>query len=85
MDVLAWPLLCGYHRVEYEFFYFQLIEEVSVYFTVKLWSIINYDRLRYSEPSDNILPHKMGEVLVFDGSKGFDFYPFSKVDGGNKQ
>ena len=57
--------------------------EVYVYFDVKLWAIISYDRLRYSEPPDKILPHKLGDVLVFDGGKGFSFYPFSIVVGGN--
>ena len=58
---------------------------VSVYFDVKLWSIISYDRLRYCEPVDNIFPHKLGDILVFDGGEGFSFYPFAKVVGGNQQ
>ena len=37
--------------------------EVFVYFAVKLQSIISYDRLRYSELADDILPHKLGDVL----------------------
>ena len=59
--------------------------EVSVYFAVKLWAIISYDRLKYSEPAGDILPHKLGDVLVFNGGKGFSFYPFAKVVGGNQQ
>ena len=59
--------------------------EVSVYFAVKLWSIISYDRLRYFEPTDNILPHKLGDVLVFDGGDDFGFHPFAKVVGDNQQ
>ena len=43
--------------------------EVSIYFAIKLWSIISYDRLRYSESTDNILPHKLGDVFVFDEVK----------------
>ena len=57
---------------------------VSVYFDVKLWSIISYDRLRYFEPVDNIFPHKLGDILLFDGGEGFNFYPFAKVVGGNQ-
>ena len=57
--------------------------KVSVYFAIKLRSIISYDRLRYSEPTYNILPHKLGDILVFDGGEGFTFYPFAKVFGGN--
>ena len=59
--------------------------EVSVYLAVKLWTIISYDRLRYSKPSDNIHPHKLGDVLVFDRGEGFNFYPFAKVVDGNQQ
>ena len=59
--------------------------EVFVYFVVKLWFIISYDRLRYSEPADNILLHKLGDVFIFDGGEGFNFYPFAKVIGGNQQ
>ena len=56
-----------------------------VYFVVKLQSIISYDQLRYSEPADDILPHKLGDVLIFDGGEGFSFYPFVKVVGDNQQ
>ena len=59
--------------------------EVFVYFTVKLQSIISYDRLRYSEPANDILPHKLGDVLVFGGGEGFSFYPFAKVVVDNHQ
>ena len=58
--------------------------EVSIYFVVKLWSIISYYQLRYSESVDDIFPHKLGDVLVFDGGEGFSFYPFSKVVSGNQ-
>ena len=58
--------------------------EVSIYFAVKLRSIISYDRLRYFEPTNDILPYKLGDVLIFDGGKGFSFYLFAKVVGGNQ-
>ena len=58
--------------------------EVSIYFAVKLWSIISYDRLRYSKPVDDIFPHKLGDVLIFDGGEGFNFYLFAKVVGDNQ-
>ena len=45
----------------------------------------SYNRLRYSELIDNILPHKLDDVLVFDGGKGLSLYPFSKIVGGNQQ
>ena len=59
--------------------------EISVYFAIKLWSIVSYNRLRYSEPVDNILPYKLDDILVFDGNEGFSFYPFAKIVGGNQQ
>ena len=59
--------------------------EGSVYFAVKLLSIICYDRLRYPESVYNILPHKLGDIIVFDGSEGFSFYPYAKVVCGNQQ
>ena len=58
--------------------------EVSVYFAIKLWAIISYDRLRYFELANNILQHKLGDVLVFDGGEGFSLYRFVKVVGGNR-
>ena len=58
--------------------------EIFVYFAIKLWPIVNYDRLRYSEPTDNIPPHKLDDILVFDGGEVFNFYPFAKIVGGNQ-
>ena len=57
--------------------------EISVYYAIKLWPIVSYDRLRYSELADNILPHKLDDILVFDGGEGFSFYPFAKIVGSN--
>ena len=59
--------------------------EIPVYFAIKLWPIVSYDRLRYSKPTDNIPPHKLDDILVFDGGEGFSFYPFAKIVGGNQQ
>ena len=33
----------------------------------------------------NNLPHKLGDVLVFDGGEGFSFYPFAEVVVSNQQ
>ena len=66
-------------------FLFSAHGKVFVYFVVEMWSIISYDRLRCSEPADNILPHKLCDILVFDGGEGFRFYPFAKVVSGNQQ
>ena len=57
--------------------------KISIYFAIKLWLIVSYNRLRYYEPIDNILPRKLDDVLVFDGGEGLNFYPFAKVVGGN--
>ena len=59
--------------------------KISIDPAIKLWSIVIYDRLRYSEPIDNILPHKLDDILVFDGGEGFSFYPLAKIVGGNQQ
>ena len=59
--------------------------EIFVYFAIKLWPIVSYNQLRYSKPIDNILPHELDDVLVFDGGEGLSLYPFSKVVSGNQQ
>ena len=59
--------------------------EISIYFAIKLWPIVSYSRLRYFEQIDNILPHELDDVLVFDGGEGLSLYPFAKVVGGNQQ
>ena len=45
----------------------------------------SYNPMRYSEPTDNILPHELDDVLAFDGGEGLSLYPFSKIVGGNQQ
>ena len=61
------------------------MEKISIYSALKLWPIVNYNRLRYFEPANNILPHKLDDILVFDGGEGFSFYPFDEIIGGNQQ
>ena len=53
--------------------------EISVYFSIKLWPIVSYNSLRYSELANNILPQELDDVLVFDGGEGLSLYPFAKV------
>ena len=57
--------------------------EISVCFAIKLWPIVSYNRIRYSEPADNILTDELDNVLVFDGGEGLSLYPFAKVVSGN--
>ena len=59
--------------------------EISVYPALKLRPIVNYDRLRYSKPADKTSPHELDDILIFDGGEGFDFYPLTKIVGGNQQ
>ena len=47
--------------------------------------IVSCNRLGYSELEDNILPHKLDDILVFDGGESFNFYPFSKIVDVNQQ
>ena len=61
------------------------MEEISIYSALKMWPIFGYNQLRYSKPVDNILPHKLEDILVFDGGEGFSFYPFVEIVGGNQQ
>ena len=58
--------------------------EIYIYSTIKLWPVVSYDRLRYSELTDNVPPHKLDDILIFYGGEGFRFYPFAKVAGGNQ-
>ena len=58
--------------------------KISVYFALKLWPIVSYNRLRYFEPADNILLQKLDDILVFEGGEGFNFYPFAEIIGGNQ-
>ena len=57
--------------------------EISVYPSIKLWPI--YDRLGYSESADDTSPHELDDILIFDGGEGFNFYPLTKIAGGNQQ
>ena len=59
--------------------------KISIYSTIKQCPIVSYDRLRYSESADDILSHKLDDILVFDGGEGFIFYPFAKIVDGNQQ
>ena len=63
---------------------FELMAEISVYFAIKLWPIVNYNQLRYFVPAYNIIPHKLDDVPIFDGGKGLSLYPFTKVVSGNQ-
>ena len=56
--------------------------KVYVYPAIKLWPIVSYDRLRYSELTDYIFPHK-SDIFIFDGGEGFSFYSFAEIVGGN--
>ena len=59
------------------------MEEISVYSALKLWPIVSYNRLRYSESANNIHPHKLDDILIFDGGEGFKFYSFAKIVSDN--
>ena len=59
--------------------------EIYVYSAIKLGPIVNYDRLRYSKSADNILLHKLDDILVIDGGEGSSFYPFAEIVVDNQQ
>ena len=58
--------------------------EISVYLAIKLWPIVIYDRLRYSESADDTSLYELDDIIVFDGGEGFSFYPLTKIVGGNQ-
>ena len=64
-DASAWPLLCVYCGVEYMFFYFQFAAKILVYLAIKLWPIVGYNRLGYSEPAHDVLPYELNNLFIF--------------------
>ena len=58
--------------------------EIFVHVVVKLWPIASYNRLGYSGPANDAPPHKLNDIFVLDGGEGFNFYPFTKIVGGNQ-
>ena len=36
-------------------------------------------KLGYSEPTHNVLPYKLNNLFIFNGYKGFGFYPFAEI------
>ena len=50
--------------------------KISEYSAVKLWPIVSYNLLRYSESIDYIIQNKLNDFFIFDGGEGFDFYLF---------
>ena len=58
--------------------------EISIYPTIKLWPIVSYDRLRYFKSADDTSPYELDDIIVFDGGEGFNFYPLTKIVGGNQ-
>ena len=64
------------------FFYLQFVVEIPVYPAIKLWPIVGYNRLRYSEPAHDALPYELN-LFIFYGCEGFSFYPFTKIVDGN--
>ena len=57
--------------------------EIFVYFSIK--PIVSYNQPWYFELADNILPHELDDVIVFDVGKGLSLYQFAKVVSGNQQ
>ena len=75
----------GYRGVEYKFFYFQLRTKSSECDAVKLQPIINYNCLGNSEPTNDVFPNKLSDVLIFDVSISFHLYPFVEIVNGHEQ
>ena len=58
--------------------------EIPVYYVLKLRPIVSYNRLRYPELANNIFPHELDNILIFDEGEGFDFYSFVEIVGGDQ-
>ena len=65
-------------------FDFQIAAKIPVYPVIKLWPIVGYNRLGYSEPAHNVLPYKLNDLFIFDGCEGFGFYSFAEIVDGNQ-
>ncbi|RVW68783.1 hypothetical protein CK203_060954 [Vitis vinifera] len=52
---------------------------------IKLWTIFGYNGLGDSEVTDDVFPHELGDILVFDASVCFGFHPFTEVICGDEQ
>ena len=50
-----------------------------------MWSIISYDRLRDPEPTNDVLPNKLGDIFVSDVGIGFGLYPLVEIVSGHKK
>ena len=51
---------------------------------VKLRTVVSYDCLRDSKPTNDVLPNEFGDIFVLDASICFYFYPFTEVISGNE-
>ena len=83
LDASAWPLLCGYHGVEYRFLIFNSLQKFLYTRLSKLRPIVCYNQLGYSELAHNVFPYKLNDLFVFYGCKGFGLHPFAEVVNGN--
>ena len=52
---------------------------------IKLQTIVGYDCLRDSKPTNDVLPNEFRDIFVLDISIRFYFYPFTEVICGNEQ
>ena len=74
---VAW---CGVQILDFEF-----RAEIPEGNDVKLRTVVSYDCLRDSKPTNDVLPNEFGDIFVLDASICFYFYPFTEVIRGNEQ
>ena len=65
-------------------FLFSIRCKIPIYPVIEWWPIVGYNRLRYLEPTHNVLPYELKNLFIFDGCKSFGFYQFTEIVGGNQ-
>ena len=55
-----------------------------MYVVIALWPIVSNSRLGYFKLADHDLPYESDNIFILDGGEGFNFYPFTKIVGGNQ-
>ena len=64
---------------------FELRVEILESDAVKLRTVVGYDCLKDPKTTNDVFPHKFGDIFVLDASICFCFYPFTEVIYGDEQ
>ena len=64
---------------------FEFRAEILEDTVVDMWTVVGYDCLRDSKPTNDVLRKEFGDIFVLDVSIRFGLYPFTEVVCGNEQ